>query len=413
MKVLLATDFFPPTITGSAVHVFGLARQLSRLGHQVVVATVAQRNAEAFGNCEDGVKVYRVNGMFQQLGFLYRDSSLRHHPPMGDPMVVKGLERIIKGEKPDVIHSHGWIVHSAVSAKREFDLPLIHTLHDYGLFCPKKSMFREDAACNEPLTASCVGCGLEQYGLWKSLLVYQGVQRSLKHLRYVDKFIAVSNWVKKMHEAYFSSSMANKTVVIPNFYDRCEVAGHKGCEQDVLPKDFVLFVGNLVPAKGVDILLKAFSQINDETSLVIIGKHHPSYDYKRHANQRVVVLPDASNKLVREAYSRCRFVVVPSLIPDPCPTVVLEAMGYRKAVIASDIGGLKDIVEHEKTGILVPSRSVRDLADALESLLADSAVATAMGQMGYERLNKFLSAQIIVPKIMQCYKHLLLATRRS
>ncbi len=77
-----------------------------------------------------------------------------------------------------------------------------------------------------------------------------------------------------------------------------------------------------VVTKGVNILINAFNSINPATNLVIIGAHDANYSYK--STKKITVIENASNSLVNEAYSKCKFVVIPSIFPDPFPTVAVS-----------------------------------------------------------------------------------------
>jgi len=172
-------------------------------------------------------------------------------------------------------------------------------------------------------------------------------------------------------------------------------------ESGRLPQDFILFVGALTPLKGVNILIEAYQKLHSQTKLVVIGTRHPNYHYKSAEN--VLVIENAPRELLIEAYRNCRFAVFPSIWPEPFGIVVLEAMSHKKAVIASLIGGLTDIVVDGETGILVPRDDSESIADAIKYLLENPEVADDMGQKGYERWRQLFTPEVVVPKIEQLY----------
>jgi glycosyltransferase involved in cell wall biosynthesis len=92
----------------------------------------------------------------------------------------------------------------------------------------------------------------------------------------------------------------------------------------MLPEDFILFIGALAPNKGVDILIEAYRKIETETELLLIGAKRPDYSYE--STKNITVIEDASQQIVTEAYSRCKFVVIPSIWPERFGVVALEAM---------------------------------------------------------------------------------------
>jgi len=108
-----------------------------------------------------------------------------------------------------------------------------------------------------------------------------------------------------------------------------------------------------------------------------------------------------------QAMSTCKFAVFPSIWPDPAPTVAFEAMSQKRTVIASDIGGLKDIVVQGETGILVPANNPDKLGEAMDYLLERSETASEMGERGYDRYMKTYTSDVVVPMIINIYENLI------
>jgi len=399
MKVLMLSDFYPPIIGGMEKHVSLLGRELARRGHEVIVCTTGRKDLPKI-EYNSGVKVVRFEGLFQKIPFLHADSRRRYPAPIQDFIITEKLKTIIKEERPDVVHSHGWILYSFLPLKKQLGIPLIVTLHSYDFICSRKNLLIDRKICNRPFTIRCVVCGLESYGLTKSFFAYLGVKLNEKKLGLVDKYIAVSSFVK---EAYCKHlGLGDKDiVVIPNFHE-IEEQNPEVLESQMLPDDFILFVGALTPSKGIDVLLKAYRRLKTETRLVIIGIKGPRVYYERTKN--VTIIENAPDNVVNEAYEKCRFTVVPSIFPDPCPTVALEAMSRRKAIIGSDIGGLRDIIKNGESGILVRPNDPRALAKSMTYLLENPSLCSEMGEKGYVRLTNLFSAVKVIPEIENLYE---------
>ncbi len=398
MKILMLTDSYPPRIDGGGRHVQLLGKQLAKRGHRVIVFTIGYPDLPKYAE-ENGVKVYRLAGLFQRIPFLFKDPALKWPPPTGDWLITRELRRIVEKEKPDIIHAHGGIVFSVLPLKKSLKIPLVTTLHGYGLICPKKTLVKYDGVCDRPFTSTCITCSQAQYGITKSLAAYLATKFNKDKLGYVDEFIAVSSYVKEAHRRHLGLD-DNDIVVIPNFYagEVSEALRASGR----LPQDFILFVGTLIPLKGVNILIEAYQKLCTPTKLVMIGTRHPNYYYKGTGN--IAVLENPPRHLVLEAYRNCRFAIFPSVWPEPFGTVVLEAMSYRKAVIACKTGGFTDVVVDRETGILVPPNDSEGLSNAIKYLLENPEVATNMGQKGYERWRQFFTPEVVVPKVEELYK---------
>jgi len=400
MKIVMLSDLYPPFQGGIEKHVQSLSKGLSERGHEVVVCTIGRRGLPRYEE-ENGVRIYRLEGLFQRIPFLFKDPARRWHPPARDWLISSILAQIFERESPDIMHAHGWIVYSVFPLKRDFKIPLVYTIHDYRLFCPRIILLKGNAVCDKPSIRSCIPCMRHDYGLLRALSAYYGVRRNGKRLACIDKFIAVSAFVKEVYGEQMGIS-DEEIITIPNFFDPAVNSVQKRFED--LPDDFILSAGWLMPHKGIDVLLEACQKLNTKTKLLIIGIEHPDYRYQSTENVRVI--KNAPHHVVMEAMSRCRFAIFPAICPDSASSVAREAMSQRKAVIASNIGGLREAVEDGETGILVPANDSDKLAEAILSLLEKPEVASRMGEKGYRRFVENYTPDVVIPRIVDVYERL-------
>jgi glycosyltransferase involved in cell wall biosynthesis len=396
--MILLLSAYPPSIGGMESHVKTLAEWLSIHGHKVIVCTLGSESMSATEESKN-LTVYRMNGLLQKIPIIFKNISKITHLPIPDPVLIKKISKVIKKEKPDIIHAHGWMLYSAIYLKKKFGIPLVATIHDHGFICPTKALMNGDMICNTCFTKECVHCGKEIFGLKVSLLRYLCVRSQKRNLKYVDKFIAVSSFVKDVHSKYIDE---NRITTIPNFYDANEKDIIVNKESKVLPDDFILFVGALSHYKGADVLIDAFNEIkNRDVKLVMFIK---KYLKLREPKENILIFEDAPRGLILEAYSGCRFVVIPSISPETFGIVAIEAMSYKKAIIASDRGGLTDIVDNGNTGILVPPNNPKELSNAISYMIENSDTALNMGTAGYDRFISDYTPEIVLPKILAIYE---------
>jgi glycosyltransferase involved in cell wall biosynthesis len=154
----------------------------------------------------------------------------------------------------------------------------------------------------------------------------------------------------------------------------------------------------------VEVLLRAYAGLKGEVPLVLIGRAVDDFSGMMLPN--VMMLHNWPHGVVMAAWRRCALGVVPSLCADACPTVAMEAMAMGRAVIASRVGGLPDIVADGETGLLVPVGNVATLREAMESLLVDVRRREDMGAMGRQRVGAF-RASTVVPRIEGVYEEVL------
>jgi glycosyltransferase involved in cell wall biosynthesis len=393
----MLADLYAPIIGGGERHIQSLSRHLAQNGHKVTICTMSIPGSPRYEEDCD-IKIYRLVGAYQKIPCLFKDPARKWHPPVSDPVVRRQIRQIISREKPDIIHAHGRIVYSVLGLKNKLDIPLVVTLHTYWAVCPTTNLMYGNTICSNPLNVRCVFCGRQFYGLTKSFFAYVGTRINKHELESVDKFIAVSSFVKNVHAKCLGVAERN-IEVIPNFYAHDNITDTGG--YDDLPQKFVLFVGSLIPNKGVGLLVEAYQKIRAQTKLVLIGASHPSYRYQ--GTDDILVKENAPYNLVLEAYQKCHFAAFPSIWPEPFGIVVLEAMSQKKAVIATNIGGFTDSIVDGKTGILVPPNDVGALATAISYLLENPNVVEEMGQAGYKRWKENFTPEVVVPKIEELY----------
>lgn len=160
----------------------------------------------------------------------------------------------------------------------------------------------------------------------------------------------------------------------------------------------ILFVGRLIERKGVHHLIRALGAVRERTParLVIIGDgpERPRLEeLARNAGvaEHVEFRGRVTDEELRRAYAEAGVFVLPSVLDARQDTeglgvVLLEAMNYSVPVIASDIGGITDIVEHDRSGLLVPPGDELALANAVARVLTDTAVSRTLGEAGRQRL---------------------------
>lgn len=405
MRILLVAQWFPPIIGGEERHVRDLGLELIRRGNQVAVATLHHPGQEA-EELDGEMLIHRISGTAQRMTGLFADLQRRSAQPLPDPGTTRALERIVDTWRPDVVHAHNWMVYSYLPLRRAGGPPLVLTLHDYSWICPKKDLMLNGRICSGPELAKCLRCAAGHYGAAKAIVTVLAHRLSAgPERRGVDQIIAVSTAVATGNRLSVAGVPFR---VIPNFVSPATAEAQEGAPFDPLlaqlpDEPFILFVGAFSKIKGVGELLRAYGDGNGLPPLVLIG--YPTadrFDELEAAQPRVTVLRAWPPGAVRKAWARSAFGVVPSIWGEPSPTVVLEAMQAGRAVVASKIGGLPDMVDEGQTGLLVQPGDVPKLRRALDTLTADTPLRERMGAEAQRRVERF-TAGSVVPQIEQVY----------
>jgi glycosyltransferase involved in cell wall biosynthesis len=411
LRVLIATDYYAPSIGGGQIQSQLLARNLRDRGHEVVVATAWQNSLPAEED-DSGIAVYRLRQL-RTLRWLARSRPLHHQPPFPDPVTIVGLRRLIRRFDPDLVHAYGWVSYSCAAALTGKATPLLITARDYGYSCANRTLMRDGVECDGPALTKCVRCAGRNYGRPKGWAAALGVLASGPLLRRRAQAIhCISAYVREIVLRDFVRH--GSPVEIQVIHDIVDDARQDSDNEatpwtdsarlEELPDEpFLLFVGALRRIKGVEQLLAAYAMLHDPPPLVLIGtiEQDSPVDFPPGA----LLIKDLPHEAVMAAYDRCLFGVMPSLFPEPFGTVVAEAMSRGKPVIGTRPGGHTDMIVDDETGLLVPSGDVAALAEAMQLLISDPATRERLGKAARVRAKRF-TAGASLRQIERLYRDL-------
>jgi glycosyltransferase involved in cell wall biosynthesis len=365
-----------------------LLRRLRERGHDVDVLASSYRGLR--DHLADGMRVYRFRYFFA------RWERLTHEETAPDRMrrsalyavmplffVVCGMRRawkLARRERYDVVHVH-WPMPMALlgwAARRARRTPMVTTFYGIELRWVRSRL---------PFLRWLIR--------WAAKASAQAVAISTYTARELRTFADVP-----VEVIPYTAELAPATAPQP-----ASRAGDRT----------VLFVGRLIERKGVSHLIRALGAVRERmpARLVVIGEGPERPALERLARDAGVT--DAvefrgrvSEAELRRAYAEADVFVLPSVLDARQDTeglgvVLLEAMNYAVPVIASDIGGITDIVEHERTGLLVPPGNEAALGSALARVLTDARLSRTLGEAGRQRLHDAFSWTHIVDRWEDVY----------
>lgn len=357
MKLLFINTLYQPNHVGGAEKSTQLlAEGLREAGHEVTVVTC---------DATPGTRVAEVNGVtvyYVGLKNLYWPYSARrpcrvaraawHAVDRYNPLMATAVGAILRQERPDAVSTQNLTGFSCSAwrvAKRR-GVPLYHTLRDYSLMCPKASMYRAGEAC----AGQCRLCR-----------IHTSPSRRLS--AEVDGVVGISRHVLETHlrAGYF-----------PNVSTRRVIHNAVGVPSDRAVRGALRggplrlgFMGQLTPEKGIGRLVDAMhAWPASKCRLVVAGRGMAAYEsqLRRRAPENVHFLGFVSPA---QLFAETDVLVVPSIWPEPFGRIVIEAYAHGVPVIASDCGGLPELVEHRRTGILYASADSSGLSRAIATFL--------------------------------------------
>jgi alpha-maltose-1-phosphate synthase len=398
VKVLFLTNEYPPHIYGGAgVHVGYLSRELAKTMPVEVRCFGDQRLEE--GNL-------KVTG--------YEVDSTNFTCPKPLRSVFGAVRRCTDFNTTNIdanlVHCHTWYSHfGGILAKKNYGIPLVITVHSLEPLRPWK---REQLA------------GGYDFSLW--------VEKTA--LEMADAIIAVSRETKRDIERLFDVDPTRVHVIhngidLDQYQKVDSIAALKRYSIDP-NKPYLLFIGRITRQKGFQHLLRAIQFMDRDFQIVLCAAAPDTPEVaeetktavERAKTQRPGIIwinEMVSETTTRELYSHAAVFVCPSIY-EPFGIINLEAMACETAVVASAVGGIKEVVVDGETGFLVPleqmtegafeatnpEKFARDLAERINQLMKDRPLREKFGKAGRKRVEEQFSWTSIAQKTKALYKTL-------
>jgi glycosyltransferase involved in cell wall biosynthesis len=289
---------------------------------------------------------------------------------------------------PDVVHFHNLLGLSVTMADEceARGIPTVLTLHDYWGICFKNTMLKNDGALCARGGFDCMGCLAT---LWGESSIPSPVRNAhiLLSLAKVDRFISPSQYLADRYAA--NGIPRDRILVMRNGID-LERFENAHPQHDTFTVGFIGYLGR---HKGLDVLLRALSLLPGSTDvrLLVVGDGEERENLQAlcrslRLDRLVTFRGRVDNQRIGTIYERIDALVVPSVWPENSPVTITEAMASGIPVIASDIGGVKELVEDGVTGLLAPARDASALAERIERLRTEPALRKTMGQNARARI---------------------------
>lgn len=359
--VMLSWEFPPAMLGGLGQHVWQLSRQLVKAGHQVSLVTPHCLGAPEAETVE-GIKVYRA----KEVECSYDDFHL--FVAQTNMNLVEQVQNIASQQQITIIHAHDWLVGFAARALKEsMRLPIVSTIHAL-----------EEGRSNLDNQMQL------QTDKWEKLLILHS-----------NVLIVCSAYMKKKVEKYINGK--RKIYVIPNGVAISD-EGSDSVQEFISRRSFshlILFLGRMVPEKGIKTLINAAKKINEsypECLFILAGKGPYLSDYKALVRlagleKQMLFIGYVNEKEKATLLERCDMLVVPSVY-EPFGIVAIEGMAAGKPVIAAKTGGLSSIIKDGENGLLFEPGNGIDLCGKIYSLIENPTLCSQLGKKAFNEVNQ-------------------------
>jgi phosphatidylinositol alpha-mannosyltransferase len=371
VKIAQVTEFYAPWAGGISQHVQHLSRELRAMGHDVRIVTSQYRldgGAPADPELEPATCRLARNVRFPYNGGMASVTYAPHLP--------RTLDRLFERESFDIVHIHNPMtpVLPILALDRSPALN-VGTFHSYH---PTERMLR-----------------------WWRWVIEPRLPRL--HLA-----LAVSSAARDAFERYFD----NPYEIVPNGIDlvRFTPNGHVPAADG---EQTLLFVGQLVPKKGLPVLLRSFDMLLEEfprLRLQVVGEGPMEAACRRslstRARDRVAFLGQLHGARLIEIYQACDVFCASSIGHESFGITLLEAMAAGKPIVAARIPGYSDVVRDGREALLYASDDPRDLVQVLRRVVTDAPLRTRLARAGRARVQSYGWPEVAL-RIANHYEELL------
>lgn len=395
MKILKIIHGYPPEYNaGSEVYSQSICNELIK--HHEVVLFSREENEylpdfkirETF--TEHGIKHFRVNMARAKDGY--------NHPLLNERFAALLCEI-----RPDIAHI-GHLNHlstGVVDELHKLKIPILFTLHDFWLMCPRGQFLQRnfDGAslfhlCDKQEDAKCAEACYSMY--------YSGINSESDRLYWSDwintRMKITSSLINKINLFHAPSSYIKQRFIdefnIPEkkiFY--LDYGFPTAYLQPVQPDKHRIFtfgyIGTHIPAKGVNLLINAFSKLDGKVKLKIFGRTNGQNTSallslaSKSKNPIEFCGEYINHNLATTVFNHVDCIVVPSIWAENSPLVIHEAQACKIPIITADFGGMKEFVEHKKNGLLFKHRDVQSLVEQMEYASKHPDLMREFGNHGY------------------------------
>jgi glycosyltransferase involved in cell wall biosynthesis len=318
------------------------------------------------------------------------------------------LHALLQEIKPDIAHLqniHSHLTPSVIFELKRQNIPIVWTLHDFKLICPNTHLLSHGRICEQCNGGKFYYCTLKKckknsYAASAVATIEASVHRCLHVTDKIQFLISPSEFLRKKFMQF--GYKENKIVHINNFLTKDMFRTSPSVDGN-----YALYFGQLEPWKGVKTLLQVWAEIKG-MELKIAGDGSLRNELEKQVvNSRVrnvSFLGQLNKEELFNVLTKASFVIVPSEWYENYPYSVMESMICGKPVLASNIGGLPEMVKDGETGFLFESGDAQSLKDKIDILINDLHLRQKFGQNAKARAISEFDPNIHYKRLMKIYE---------
>lgn len=394
LKILIVNKFLHPN-GGSETYIFKIGAELKKMGHEVQYFGM-EHSGRIVGN---DLELYTEDMDFHSGSVLSKLSYPLKTVYSAD--AKKKMLAVLRSFQPDVVHLNNFnyqLTPSVIVAVKIYEkesgkkVNIVYTAHDYQLVCPNHMMMTPDGSvCEKCAGGNFINCfknscihssrlksliGSAEGYFWKYKNIYSCIDTVICPTAFMESKITLN------------PVFSGKTKVLYNFVDEVD-------KIEVKKENYALFFGRYSAEKGMETIIAA-----NDIDFICAGSgpleekinscsHIKNVGFKKGAQLE---------NLIRKA--ACS--VYPSIWYENCPFSVMESISYGTPVVGADIGGIPELIDNGKTGLLFEPGNVADFSDKVNSIIKNKQLASEMSTNCYDK--KFTSLSQYCDELLCVYE---------
>lgn len=405
MKILFVNKFLYPR-GGAETYFLKIGEELTRRGHEVEYFGMYDEK-NTVGN---SLHLATTNMDFHAAG---PEKLLYPFRIVYSREAKRKLKEVIAAFGPDIVHLNNinfQLTPSVICAGAECGVPMVQTVHDVQMLCPNHMMMEYHS---KKLCEDCMG-KKSKWPCVKKRCIHGSLPKSLigavEGTLYecspvydkIDRFICPSAFLEE--KLLNVPRFRGKTVMLHNFLSKVSDA-------DGAPKgDYVLYFGRLAEEKGIDRILEACKLLPDVPFVIAGGG--PLEDLCKNCTlPNVKYVGFKTGKELEELVAGALFTLHLSIWYENCPLALLESQSLGTPVLCNRIGGIPELVEEGKTGILNDTFTPEAYAERIAALYADKALLAEMAQNCLHKRESMMTLERYCDKLLALYTEVTEAAR--
>ena len=410
MRILIATDSFPPRCGGSGWSTYELCRGLRARGHDLIIVKPIPGGQPGIREAEyDGFRVRQLGFTAPNVPYLRNYfKSERLARLLGDH-----LSHVLATTNIDVVHAqHVMTALPAIDAASRANVPVVVTVRDYWPVCYWSDLIRDPGGlelCPECSVRNMTVCIRPRAGaVWPMAMpmipyMRANLRRKRRGLAGADAVIAVSAKIAADLQSRAPELRDTRVEIIPNPLDVAALQAISGVPP--LDRPYAFYLGKLAPNKGTDFLIEVVDRSGLDWPLIIAGDGPDRAHLEQQAAGRHIRFlgwldkPDAVRWLAHAS-----MLIFPSRGPESLSRVLIEASALGVPIAAMETGGTRDIIDPGRTGLL--STTPDALAVDVRRLRGDEALRGQLGSAARQRAEREFEARSVVARVEHLYMEL-------